>query len=522
MKTIFKVASSLIGMTSSRIINLNRTKLYLLLFGIAVVLKSFYFYVGMLSDVPPSENQIWHLNGDELDYVTLSENLHNLGVYGFKTGDNTWNYTFRMPGLAVVYNPLRLMLSKEDTVTTIIVLQVLLSALCCLVVFIISCHFFKRLTSCLITYILFTCSLYTSQFNGQFICESLAAFAFLFGILLQLRKKYVISGLFYTWLIFLRPFMIVGVALLIFYEIFKNRELYKALLLTLPIFLLISIWTYRNYRLTNKFIPLQSSLEWYNSSQSLTSRIVFIKALGYPWVWWNSNEHGWFLNENTGGNYNPVYVLPIGVKRPSDDIFDKSIFSSDFTLDSLKKARELSIKVIDTTLSTADRTRCDKESARLLNWFIRKYREKHPFKYHIINPLNISIRFLNQPRSQSVMSLKYPFNLLLRGIDAFFNYFIIISGLLGVVLLFLKTRINQFNVLHFISLISLFIILLFPFYLRIDEAKFLFFGYLSLVFTSAFAIDYIVQKYPRSKDVLLFSLISILLITVIHVFFMYR
>ena len=121
----------------------NQLKLTTLLISLVVTVAQFYYNTIVIKDM--SYGDFFALNGDDAQYVYSSESLYNGGDHAYfrtdkanlKTNfiingefDKGMYYAFRTPGFAFIHLPIRSLLSFENTLITILLLQVILSALC--------------------------------------------------------------------------------------------------------------------------------------------------------------------------------------------------------------------------------------------------------------------------------------------------------------------------------------------------------------------------------------------------------
>ena len=176
------------------------------------------------------------------------------------------------------------------------------------------------------------------------------------------------------------------------------------------------------------------------------------------------------------------------IKCPNNKIFPDEIFNSKFTIDSLEKFKQLGILSNDLNFSELKRKNAEYESSKMMSRYLEEYERENWFEVNIYNRLKILYRFLNHPYGSATMSIKYPYNLLLRSFDFFMNYSIIIIGLISNLIFLLNFNRLDKRILIFI-LVSIFIIVLFPLYYRTDEDRFLFLAYTSFIVPIAYFLE---------------------------------
>jgi hypothetical protein len=236
------------------------------------------------------------------------------------------------------------------------------------------------------------------------------------------------------------------------------------LIFIVPVFICFGSWTYRNYKVTNYFIPLQVTWDGVKTTESLEN---FIETFGLNWVWWDTNsEHTWFNTDKT--------ISFFHIKRPPDSIFDtwysKHIFTKELTIDTLKKARFYYWQSINDSLSEKERDLYRIKSANILNHFVDEQRENHPLLYYIGYRTKILLCFLDHPLGAGVYSYKYPCNIAVTFLDAIANAIIFKFGPLFLLMLLGVKRYRTIEVIAIIS-VPLFILGLFAFYYRTFEGR---------------------------------------------------
>ena len=169
------------------------------------------------------------LNGDAKHYIGSLENLYQTGTYEYKGA-----YSGRMPGFLPLYSPLRLLFSQHTTLVIMIFIQLILYSYA--VVFFVrkvrNVFNWNNITLLLVI-VLLGFTNYVSIWGNVFYTESLAVSCFLLsiGFLSDFREsqnnvKLLLSGAFFSWVLILRPFMLV-IYLLILIYLFINVKGFK-------------------------------------------------------------------------------------------------------------------------------------------------------------------------------------------------------------------------------------------------------------------------------------------------------
>jgi len=447
-----------------------------LFFGIAFVFQLFYLITFKTFDSPDTKG-LYFLKGDGYQYVEYCENLYKYGTYFEGKNGIPSSYTSRMPGMSILYLPIRLLFNQNTTLNLVVLFQALFAALASYFIALIALKSFKSNSAFYLSFILYATCTIIANFNHRLYSESQAlstivfAYYFFFNYLEKKQIWYLLlSSLCLIWCVFLRPFVapfIVIATLYLFYLLIKRIITLKhVLIFILPVFICFGTWTYRNYHLTKLFIPLQTGWEGSKSTQSLEN---FIETFGLGWIWWDpTSEHTWFMDDQT--------ISFFRTKRPDDSIFDnwysKHIFSKELTIDTLKKARFYYWQSNNDSLSLNERDYYTEESSKILDRFVLNQQETHPFLYYFGYRIKLLQKHLNHRLGAGVFSYKYPLNVVITFLDAIANSFIFTFGFISLLLLLF---IKKYRTVEMVSIILFptFILVFFSFYLRNDESRFI-------------------------------------------------
>ena len=430
----------------------NRSALFYI--GISILLHFIYLIV-FKQFHNPNSSILYFIRGDAIGYVTLSENLHTTGVY---IADN--DATIRMPGMTFLYLPLRYFFSQHFTLYLFIILQTLLSSFSTYLVARIAENIFKSKKIFLIVFVVNLISTYVSNYNNFLLTESLAVSTLIISIYCFMKSFHenngyfvFISGLFFTWTVFLRPFIIPILLCFVVYTIIYNKHKIRySFLFILPFFICETLWVTRNYSYTGKVILFQTA-----TPQTYDIKNEFLKSFGMNLMY--DAEGAWFLTDKQIKRWETV--------RPNDNIFPEYIFTQNLSLDSLKYARYC-------LWQTENEHVCFRE--RLIykhkaNAIFSKFIDAHSFfTTQIYSRFVLLFRFLNQPIGAPLRSITYPFNVLVVFIDSLINYFVFISGFISL-FYFASNFKKNFSIVVLICSIPAYILFLFPIYLQFIEAR---------------------------------------------------
>lgn len=466
----------------------------IILIVISVLLKWFYFTV-IYSWYNNNPGHLYNFFvGDDKIYMDFCENFYSKGSYFVKTG-LFFDYTFRMPALNFLYYPLRLFLSKELTMDGIIIIQTTLSGIACYFLAKISYILFNSKKIFYLTYLL-TCFGFLNAFlNNQLMRESLAFSMVIFSIYFLLkgidnRKSifFLYSGFFMTWLIFLRPYTIVLYALIFFILIvftYQKKITFKNFILYNLIFtIFISLWTIRNYKITNDFMPLESSYAWAEGSKPLKSKLSFIKVFGFhcePWVF--NSQSGWINDTSVKTDVKTI-----------NRIFPARTFNGDLNKDSLIKLKEYYNKY-ENPLLISEKEYNAKQSIRLFTKFQEALKKNKPLDYYFLNRIRLLRSFLSENTFQPFTLFKYPMNILGVFSETCYNFLLKILGFSGLILIFFKMKKNLL-IVALVVFFPCFIIFYFPIYSGVDETRFYFLSIPFLMISSSYLL---VNMFSKNK-----------------------
>jgi len=320
---------------------------------------------------------------------------------------------------------------------------------------------------------------YVSIWGNVFYTESLAVSCLLIGLgrILSFQKtknhkELIYAGIFFTWLIFLRPFMTIFIFTILIYlwVNYKKNILQILIYLAIPFILIESIWVIRNYNQEGKFIPAQGTI--YAGNEPPKSFFMYRKMIacfGGDATDWNPNSEGmWFQTDE--------YIEENGFSRPSIDIFPDRIFHKEFTKDSLIALRGEFWKTKRKHFDTEEMIKNENVFNNSAERFISSYKSNHPFDYYIGSKFTLLYKFLRQPFTYYLsMDGNYPFvQLIFKTLIYVINAFIIIFGAICVLANTFYTFSNTTKSFKVLILgIPYLIFCIFPIALGITEYRFL-------------------------------------------------
>jgi hypothetical protein len=482
---------------------------------LSILIKILFFFFVYFLDNPNNSNLYIDYGGDTSEYMGACENLYSKGEYIINTLYGFSDKTFRMPGLAFIYLPLRFIFSKENTMNGIIVFQILCSGLGTYYLSMLAKNIFKTKILFYLVFIFSNISFSLVLYNNILLTESLANSFMIFSFFFfekGLREKrfifFLFSGFFMTWMIFLRPYTIILYILALLYLVYffyKKRISVKIVLAFLISFFIIEgSWIIRNYIKVGEFIPLQTSSKFLLSKPTCEqSKFKLVTTFGFNYEWWIKNtESAWFNN--------PKQVL--NIPTPSNEIMPKIIFNGGLTIDSLILARDYMhlVQNADTSYNSKNGY-YNYHSERIFKKFIIEYKKYQVFDYLIGSRIRLIKSFLSENYYWPLAKISYPTNMIYIAIDFFANYLIKIIGFFGLVLIVFKYK-QEYLKLYLVTFVPFFIMILFPIYFGCDEKRF-------FVLSIPFLVICLSYVFSRVIELKKYKYLSIFLILIVPFIF---
>ena len=474
----------------------------------AILIKFTLFFIINHESIFDSESIVlYNIGGDAPDYYESLDNLIEKGSYYF--GD--FNYAGRMPGMGLVYIPLRYFFSQHIALNLFIIVQTIISAIACLYIYFILRLTLKIKVLSYIGFICFTTCSYLSIYNNFFLTESLASSFSIISLyhiikFIENDNKYNLfySGIFLTFSIFLRPFFILLIPFFAMGFLWTKRSVkIKTIhfLIFLSSFMLFdSIWISRNYIINKKIIPLQSTIyKGLKFNKLMSSYFDFIKSFGGDAVAWQNGASLWFESDEFGKK--------IGIERPKyDEVFPNEL-KKQIEKEKIEKIRKLFLSLdYDNDPKTAvlypkkmsgnivKNTELEHQLSSFFNAEKEKYIENNLFHYYFVSKFRILKRFIFHPYTYMHPKSLQSSNFLLKAykiLDYLLCFFTVILGLLNVLIgVFTNWKNRSFMI---IAIITLTFILLFPIIFRSNEFRYFTSCFPFLLVSGFMLIDYLVK-----------------------------
>lgn len=435
---------------------------------LALVVKTLFFILKSI-ELNSIDFSFSFSAGDTDSYITPIENLIANGEY---------YDDYRMPGYGWLYYIFRLIFSQTWALNFLVFTQVFLSAVSVYVLGLISLNIFEKKSFFLLTYFLYLVSTYVSLTDHFLLTESLCTSGLIFSIYFLLKggRNYFWSGLFLTWVIFLRPVFFPLLFLHGFYIILSskvNQVKLKTSLLKNMFFLFISFilidgaWIARNYVKYSKISPLTKTIYYPGISDSYKGAVIrFLNSYGGSIVFWLHSSDVTFFIPLRDGTKKEIY-LP------------NNIYTNVFNSDSLFLVKNMIISIESKSTPTLEKQLLENEVISKLDRYSNSIKNEKPFLYYIGSRIKVfKTFFLHSGTYNLFKNSSYELNMFEYTIKIFYSLlyaFVVLFGFIGL-FSFLLLRINNIK-FFFISCTGLYSALVFPFLLKMDEYRYFVPGY---------------------------------------------
>lgn len=339
-----------------------------------------------------------------------------LGFFPFVEGNDTGGYFLpmesflagngydslcRMPGLLPIYAPLRWLLDEPGAKFVFVILQLFAGILAVYLMARIAKRFFGNIAY-LLSLVIGAASTFVGIWDHFGLSDSFSIYFLVFSVYFALtyegsagspenRKRnlllLLLSSLFFTWSVFIRPVHLVagpGLALILLHRHWGRvfAFLKAGFLYAIIPMVFTGLWTWRNYGLTGRFIPLQDSIS--NCHQSYPLHYVhlrdYIIRLGGDYQrTTKGGEMHWFQTDTS------LQAPPPFAPRQ----YCKACGESEMR--ELKRFYWLSE---NEGLAKGDRENAQNELMEKADFCREQYKNEKPVNYYVINPLLLTRKFI--------------------------------------------------------------------------------------------------------------------------------
>lgn len=341
----------------------------------ALAMKLSYFAISLQQPDAAYPGSFARCNAECPSYTWPMDSLVESGAYA---------PDFRMPGYAVHYLPLRLILPKPMAMNAVVVAQMMLDVLATVALAMGAYLLTGSRAVHLIIFLLYGLAPTVSGFSifamSESPCASAMALSFYAGARYERSgdpRLLLLASALMTWAYFLRPvaavfLMMGGLALVPLMLRQGRRSAWHLVVAAAPVVLAQGAWTYRNAQKTGRLFLFTRSTyhEMYNSTTLAMWRFV-----------------GTFDDKTAYyGFYCADYAAPWRIKGDPEREFPDWIFTEAFNADSLQELRKLCPLLLADTVAAAERDRIDAQLAERFTRYADSIREEHPWRVRIVTP----------------------------------------------------------------------------------------------------------------------------------------
>lgn len=445
-------------------------------------------------DTPELFRGIAQYSGDAKSYIVPIDNYVEKGSYNYESVR-----AGRMPYLGLVYCFFRLLFSKTVALNFVVISQILLEAISIYYLALMCKSMFNSKKAFWFSVFLSCISLNVSTFNYYILSESfgisfLCLFVYSYHVFLTQKrtyKKLFVTGLFLALTILFKPylcliFLLIGIEFLVsesrinfvgyIESVFKNT-----LIVILPLIILNSPWTLRNYLIMKKFIPFQQDVyAGWKLPKIYFAAFKFVDAIGESYVSWDKRSAGCY--------FEPQNKILCEFK------FNNNIFSEKLTINKIEEVRGMFI--------TCLKYPSDSLSAKVIlkfNELTNLYKMEHPIRYHYVNPVKLIGHFLFHSGSYYLPISKesacyHSYQMLIKLLQSILYYLSLTLGFIGTIILLFKKP-KSFILFS----IPIYLVILFPLVLKRTEFRLFHSAYPFLMI----GLMYIIISFKRHQNILL-------------------
>lgn len=451
-----------------------------LLIVIAVAVKlGVSIYFASLSN-PDFPQTLFSTSGDTPDYIEPIENLYTTGVLYTELHNNA--VLHRMPGFLPFYLPLRFVFSPDNALNALVVLQSMLSGICCYLLALMAVKFNsdKKAEIFSITFIIAVISISHSIFDRYILSESLstallvgAMLLFLFNFKKKRTLHYLLAGGLFAMSVFLKPYFIFIQLYFLFYLIFLVWNdspwviLRKTGAFVLITVLSLSAWSTYYHHMKGEWVLLQKSEAHTGNLGEEEAAFSMMKEA-------TRITGGQFIEWDPDGSMYHLLHPEIDLK---ENVFPEAFYSDSLTLSDVDEIRT-NYKRSETTGDSALGRSLKIEITTKLRNAIAAYEINHLFDRHVASRVRAFVRFYFQ---RGAILIPFPpraeQTLWQQAIKAFYtllHWLVMIVGTVGLIK-HIFIRPSHFG--FFFGGIVGFILVLFPIVLIASEQRYIVIAY---------------------------------------------
>jgi hypothetical protein len=349
------------------------------------------FILFWLGEYSLSDGLIGNLATDSQDYyIATATNIAKNFTYAKHAGQP---YAGHMPGYDVIIAPLLWLFEKNTALNILWVLQWLFGCISTYLLALIAYQLFNDRLVFAAVIVGYGLNTYVLFYDFFVLTESFAVSSLITGIFFYFRHgklNLLLSGAFFTWSCFLRPYLFPVFFLFGFGLIWRYRKEIKmafnyALIFSSVLVVAESLWIIRNYLQFDRFAPIVVHEQLVNQGRLLAIR-KFMRTIGGDDTFWNPTAEVLIFYDSRKDK-----TVPALYKEPED--LPAYIFTKSYNVDSLRVLRNwYHIAENDTSLHM--RRYADSMVVAIAERYRQAFIKEKPFHYYVVAPLRQLGKFL--------------------------------------------------------------------------------------------------------------------------------
>lgn len=404
--------------------------------------------------------------GDTPSYIDPIESL--IAGHGYDPD-------FRMPGYGAVYLGLRSLFTAPVALDALIVLNWLADSFTVLLVLLLTWRLTSSRRAAWFAYLIYLLSYFASWADDRLLTEAMATPALLLTFYLILdpvntgRRRLLLAGGFYTWLVFMKPVYIIVLPIHLLWLWWRGGLSWRPRLrvvafFIVPFLLIDGLWCVRNAIVHRSFVPLTRGVYYpYIAEGPLGPVYSFVQAFGGQSGWWYPDSESRYFHVS------PVLVGVHDMELPA------WLPTSQYTMDSLRSVADDMERYMADTASTPARTALGLSVRERMQRYRISFTEEHPWRYHVFSRLSLARRLLLHSGSPGMFQQPFPeLNITRKFVKSFSvatYLFVVVAGICAALFALLSRSVA--SPLRIMAVHILICIFIFPFVFRFCEYRYL-------------------------------------------------
>lgn len=458
---------------------------------IVVKLLIVYWYTDVLYSFNAAQciKHFVFIGGDARSYLDPYTNFISSGKFYFINEKSDQIFIGRGPYYGLPYFLFRFILDEKNSYVALGFLQIILDFISTFLLYKLICKYAKNEKIFPIILLFVLTVIPTATLTLHLITESVSISLSVISLWFFIKyrennnnKYFWISAFLFCWMITLKPYLLpMGGVLFLFYFLNdRKNSIYwskKLLLFYLPLVIIVTPYTIRNWVNYKQFVPFQDKYAGYGYTEADLAIRHFIQAFGGSIVFWDQNSAASFFIQSQG--IGTVFHFP------------DYAFASGYNLDSLKVIAS-EYKIVNSK-NPPDKLLVADIAAKM-NRYTDCFQREKPFVFYIKSRYDLAMRFIFKNGSYFLPRKTY-FQLAVKISQALLYFMMLGSLFICTVLVFYKFKSIPVIVKYAVSS-CWFPVFVFPLFLKSDEWRYLDTAYPFLIFLTG----YLILKITKSLN----------------------